>query len=230
MYDKCDKKYRKKNKLLVCLLFASFCAHAETLLLHGEKESNSTVIDHGVHGELFDIMEEDMIEVLKRRLLQLKESGKLDEVQQEFQAKAKKSVLEPREVSHITPTTHPRVFYVDPTLTIEGDIVLPEGIPSAGHVLARKGDRINPLHTLNLSKGLLFIDGDDVAQQQFAREHAHQFDIVLVKGKPLDLEATLKLPIFFDQGGIITKRYGINHVPAKMEAEGDRLKFTEFKL
>lgn len=192
--------------------------------------SDAELVDHGVYGELFSIAEENMIEVLKRRLLQLKESGKLDEVQQEFQQKAKRSVLEPKSVTHITPTTHPRVFYVDPTLVIEGDIVLPEGIPSAGHVLARKGDRINPLHTLKLSKGLLFIDGDDEAQQQFAREHVHQFDIVLVKGKPLDLEATLKLPIFFDQGGIITKRYGINHVPATMEADGDRLKFTEFKL
>ncbi len=203
---------------------------ADTLLLAGEQKSEITLVDHGVHGELFTIEEEDMIEVLMRRLTLLKESGKLDVFQQEFQEKARKNVLEPKAVSHITPTTHERVFYVDPTLIIEGDIVIPEGLNQAGHVLARTGDLLNPLHTLKPHKGLLFIDGDDEAQQQFAVQHAHQFDIVLVKGKPLELENKLNLPIFFDQGGIITKRYGITHVPAKMEVDDDRLKFTEFKL
>lgn len=171
-----------------------------------------------------------MIEVLMRRLGQLKESGKLEAFQNDFKEKAKKRIMEPKAVSHITPTTHERVFYVDPTLTIEGNIVIPEGLNHAGHVLAKKGDRVNPLHTLRIHKGLLFIDGDDEVQQQFAAEHANQFDIVLVKGKPLELEDKLNLPIFFDQGGIITKRYGITHVPAKMEVDGDKLKFTEFRL
>jgi conjugal transfer pilus assembly protein TraW len=222
--------FLRKSCISGAMAMITLSVHADTLLLDGENESNSTLVDHGVHGELFEIMEEDMIKVLMRRLNQLKESGKLAEFQHAFQEKAKRSVLEPAAVTHITPTTHERVFYVDPTLTIEGDIVLPEGIPHAGHVLARKGDQINPLHTLKPHKGLLFIDGDDEVQQQFAVQHAHQFDIILVKGKPLALEEHLNLPIFFDQGGIITKRYGIAHVPAKMEIDGDRLKFTEFKL
>lgn len=222
--------FLRKSCISGAMAMITLSVHADTLLLDGENESNSTLVDHGVQGELFEIAEEDMIEVLMQRLNQLKESGKLAEFQKEFQEKAKKRLLEPKADSHVTPTTHERVFYVDPTLTIEGGIVLPEGIPHAGHVLARKGDRINPLHTLKPHKGLLFIDGDDEAQQQFALEHAHQFDIYLVKGKPLDLEEQLNLPIFFDQGGIITKRYGISHVPAKMEVDGDRLKFTEFKL
>lgn len=217
--------------VLTLLLSGISALHADTLLMSDhEKPADITVVDHGVHGELFEIAEEDMIEVLMRRLTQLKESGKLEEFQQEFQEKAKRSVLEPKAVAGITPTTHERVFYVDPTLTIEGDIILPEGMRHAGHVLAKKGDRINPLHTLKPHKGLLFIDGDDAAQQQFALTYAHQFEIVLVKGKPIELESSLNVPIFFDQGGLITKRYGINHVPAKMEIDGDRLKFTEFKL
>lgn len=220
----------KKHFICLYLIMTSFSCHAETLLLGNENESEITLLDHGVHGELFAIEEEDMIEVLMRRLTLLKESGKLDAFQQDFQEKARKNVLEPKAVSHITPTTHERVFYVDPTLIIEGDIVIPEGINQAGHVLARTGDLLNPLHTLKPHKGLLFIDGDDEVQQQFAVQHAHQFDIVLVKGKPLELENKLNLPIFFDQGGIITKRYGITHVPAKMEVDDDRLKFTEFKL
>ncbi len=227
------------NFLTPLFAFISFIgshqSYADTVLLSPQGDTSThkhdiSIVDHGTHGELFSIDEEDMIEVLKRRLLQLKASGKLETVQKEFQEKAKKSVLEPSAVSHITPTMETRVFYVDPTLVVEGDIILPEGIPSAGHVLAKKGDRINPLHTLRPQKGLLFIDGDNPAHIQHALHAKEAFDIVLVSGKPIELESTLNISIFFDQGGIITKRYGINHVPAKMEVDGDRLRFTEFKL
>ena len=122
------------------------------------------------------------------------------------------------------------MFYIDPTLVVEGDIILPEGIPNGGNKLAKKGDRINPLHTLKPRKGLLFIDGDNPAHIEYALHVKDAFDSVLVSGKPIELEERLNSPIFFDQGGIITKRYGITHVPAKMEVDGDRLKFTEFKL
>ena len=160
----------------VSLTAVSPPSHADTVLLSSDEQKvthmqDVLIVDHGTHGPLFTIDEEDMIEVLKRRLLQLKESGKLDNIQKEFQDKAKKSILEPRAVPHITPTMETRVFYVDPTLKVEGDIILPEGIPNGGHILAKKGDRINPLHTLKPSKGLLFIDGDNPAQI----EHALQF-------------------------------------------------------
>lgn len=219
----------------VSLIAVSPLSHADTVLLSSDEQKTThnqsvSIVDHGVRGELFLIDEEDMIEVLKRRLLQLKESGKLESVQKEFQDKAKKSILEPRAVPHITPTTETRIFYVDPTLKVEGDIILPEGILNGGHVLAKKGDRINPLHTLKPQKGLLFIDGDNPAHIEHALHVKDAFDIVLVSGKPIELEERLNIPVFFDQGGIITKRYGINHVPAKMEVDGDRLKFTEFKL
>lgn len=188
------------------------------------------VIDHGTHGELFSIDEEDMIEVLKRRLLTLKDSGKLEEFQREFNTKARTAVLEPRSVANLTPTVTERIFYVDPTLIIEGDIVLPEGVAGAGQLLARKGDRINPLKTLKLSKGMLFIDGDDAKQQHMAVRLKDAFEIVLVKGKPLEVEERLQIPVFFDQGGILTKRFCIHHVPCTMEMDGERLKFTECKV
>jgi hypothetical protein len=43
------------------------------------------------------------------------------------------------------------------------------------------------------------------------------------------LEEHLQISVFFDQGGILTKRFGIHHVPCKMEVDGKRLRFTEFK-
>lgn len=222
-----------KQTCCIAFLFGNISvACADTLLLSSERQesSNLSITDHGVHGELFTIAEEDMLQVIQKRLLQLKESGALDAFQRDFTNQAKQRMLEPKAISHITPTTHTRVFYVDPTLTIEGDIVIPEGLKNAGHILAKKGDRVNPLHTLKPQKGLFFMDGDNEQHQHFAIQHVHQYDIVLVTGKPLELEKKLNLPIFFDQGGIITKRYGINHVPAKMEIEGEKLKFTEFKL
>lgn len=216
--------------LLITFSFGVSVRAGDALLLNDSLNAleSERVVDHGVYGPLFTIEEEDMIEVLKRRLLHLKESGKLEQAEKAFKEKAQKRVLEPMKVTHITPTTHTRVFYVDPTLVVTGDIALPEGIANGGHVLARKGDRINPLHHVKPSKGLLFIDGENTAHVDYARNVLDAFDIVLVNGKPLELEATLGVPVFFDQGGIITKRYSIMHAPARMEAEGDKLKFTEF--
>lgn len=216
--------------LLICFSLGVSVRAGDGLVLNDSLNAShkESVVDHGVYGPLFTIEEEDMIEVLKRRLLHLKESGKLEQAEKDFKEKAQKRILEPMKVAHITPTTHTRVFYVDPTLVVAGDIALPEGIAHGGHVLARKGDRINPLHHVKPSKGLLFIDGENTAHVDYARNVLDAFDIVLVNGKPLALEEKLNVPVFFDQGGIITKRYGIKHVPARMEVEGDTLKFTEF--
>ena len=61
----------------ICLFTVLPLSHADTVLLTPDEQKEAhkdiAIVDHGVHGELFLIDEEDMIEVLKRRLLQLKE-------------------------------------------------------------------------------------------------------------------------------------------------------------
>ncbi len=79
---------------------------------------------------------------------------------------------------------------------------------------------------------MLFIDGEDLEQLKLINSYAKDFSIVLIAGKPIELNEKLGMSIYFDQGGALTKKFGISHVPAKIEQvrKTDRfLKVTEFR-
>ena len=57
-----------------------------------------------------------------------------------------------------------------------------------------------------------------------------QFDIVLVKGSPFDLKESLKVDIFFDQGGYLCSKYNIQHVPALFKIGGESIELEEVVL
>ena len=90
-----------------------------------------------------------------------------------------------------------------------------------GKVFARAGEQFNPLDRVKMSP-MLFIDGDNEKQINWALKKIsekkifrHDFaKIVLVKGSPFDLQEKLKRSIYFDQQGLLTKKLGIEHVPA----------------
>ena len=181
------------------------------------------VIDLGQHGTVFEIVEEDMLDLLIKRSSAMKNSGKLQEIEDSFKTKAKESVLNPRPVAGLETTTKERSFTYDPTLTLDKDIKDHEGI-----LIGAKGKRINPLEFLKLSKGLLFVDGTKENQLSWAIAHKNRFRIVLTNGSPVKLEKTHDTRFYFDQAGVITKRYGITSVPAKIEQQGRLLRITEF--
>jgi conjugal transfer pilus assembly protein TraW len=69
---------------------------------------------------------------------------------------------------------------------------------------------INPLDYVTLSKELLFVDGRDVEQVAWA--------------------LTFERPLYFDQKGLLTRRFQIAAVPASVTQEGRRLRIREFPL
>lgn len=200
-----------------------------TILMISGAFADSRVIDHGVFGTLFPVVEEDMITVLKTKLHTLEQSGKLQQVKEDFQNRVQEKLLKPTPVSNLTPTEEERQWIYDPTLTLTSDIHNHDG-----QVIAKKGDRINPLHKLKPTQGLLLLDGDDPLQQAWAKAHQKDYVMILVKGKPLELEQKWGIPIYFDQGGYLCQTYGISHVPArvdvrKVDVTSDVLTVTEFK-
>jgi len=195
------------------------------IVITGVHAQAEKVKDHGVWGTLFEIAEEDMIEVLKKRLSQLQQSGKLADMETAFKAKAQAKLETPDPVPDLKITTEERSFTHDPTLVMAADVKDHEG-----RVLLQQGQRVNPLHFLQPSQGLLFIDGNHEGQKQWAKDHADQFIIVLVNGKPLSVEQDLKRPIYFDQGGVLCQHYRIQHIPARIEVAGEVLQITEFKV
>ena len=53
---------------------------------------------------------------------------------------------------------------------------------------------------------------------------------MLLAGRPLDLTRVHGRPFFFDQGGRLSKRFGLDATPSVVTAEGSVLRITEVPL
>ena len=173
---------------------------------------------------VFSVEEENMIVALKRKLQLLDEAGKLDALKEQWKQRIQESFKRPKPVAGIVNTVEARSFHHDPTLVIEHDIQTPKG-----DYLARKGDTLNPLLVMKPEKGFLFINGDLEEHIDFAKNHLEKYDVVLVAGSPIDAERQLKVPVFFDQGGYLTRHFGIKQVPAFLSVDHNLLLIREVK-
>lgn len=183
--------------------------------------------DFGIQGVVFPIEEEDPIVTIKNKLKVMEKSGELERQNRELQKKTTASVERPKPVEGLTRTTQTRVFYYDPTYVVKTDITDPQG-----QIFAKKGTKINPLETVILSHSLLFFDGDDAEQKAWVLQKRKEgsFKLILIKGAPLSLSEELKVPVYFDQSGVLTQKFGIQHIPALVTQQDFRLRIEEIPL
>lgn len=206
-----------KLKLLVTLATLLICQNSVA------EENIKHIKDYGVKGHVFEIKEESMLDMIKDRLAKAESSGVLKKMQKQFQEKVKARLLKPKAVSGISRTIEPRIFHVDPTYTQSKDIKDAEG-----NILVPAGTTVNPLEELNWGEPLIFIDGEDQEQIDWAR--GQQGKIVLVNGSVLEISDQISRVVYFDQGGSLTDKFGIQHTPAIVTQDGLRLKIEEVKL
>ena len=91
------------------------------------------------------------------------------------------------------------------------------------------GTRVNPLDTVPLRQTLVFLDGDDPAQLDWATKkfQASSAKLILVGGAPLQLMRGKQRRFFFDQGGKLVRHFNIKAVPATVKQQGRLLLITE---
>jgi conjugal transfer pilus assembly protein TraW len=93
------------------------------------------------------------------------------------------------------------------------------------------GARINPLTITNLSKRLVFFDGRDSEQvaavHRMVQHDSKKVKPILIAGSWLDLTQSWKQQVYFDQQGVLSKRFGIQAVPAVISQHGDVLLHQE---
>lgn len=187
--------------------------------------------DFGVRGKIASIEEQDPITLIQSKLKIMEERGELEQHNRELQKKTKAAIERPKPVEGIFKAKETHIFYYDPTY-----IVLEDLKDHMGRIIHPKGTRINPLETVSLSQNLLFFDGDDDEQVVFVKEKLSEnskensLKLILVKGAPIALSEELKIPVYFDQSGLLTKKLGIYHVPTLVIQEGLRLRIEEIKV
>ena len=181
--------------------------------------------DLGVRGAVWPVVEPDLLTEIESRLGAMEASGDLARMRGDALDRARERIEAPGRVEGIGPARVPRTRLFDPSITLERDIRTHDGV-----LIAVRGARINPLDMRSLTRDLLFIDGGRPVEVAWALRRERPSRIVLVAGRPLDLMRTHGRPFFFDQGGRLTRRFGLRATPSVVSAEGTMLRITEVPL
>lgn len=177
--------------------------------------------DFGVHGTTYPVSEESLLEHLQHQLSALPPET-LQLKQLEVQERVKQSVLSPTPVSGVHKATTYRRTTVDPSITLDKDI-----LDHHGTLIAAKGSRYNPLTTMQLKDSLLIFDGADSEQVKWAEGQGDYTKWILIKGRPFDVMKQHDRDVYFDQGGAICRHFKIAAVPAIVRQNGQLLEIEE---
>lgn len=185
--------------------------------------------DLGVMGETYSILEIDFMKFIQLRVSELQQNGRWQLIENGMRQKANAYRIRPTPVAGITKAIESRTFLFDPSIVLDKNVISPDG-----RLIAVAGTRVNPLLHMRLSKTLIFFDADDIEQVKWvtAQEKVLQgrTKLILVNGSLLEQEKVFKKPVYFDQAGQLTNRFGIHHVPALVSQQGDKLSITEAKV
>ena len=87
---------------------------------------------------------------------------------------------------------------------------------------------VSKLVAVAVTTPLVFIDGDDEAQDAWAlKRFDDKAKLILVKGAPLELMTRRQRRFYFDQAGTLTTKFGITHVPAVVVQAGQAMRVSE---
>ena len=201
--------------------------HLAVALLVGASVAQAA--DLGAIGPTYGIGEPHLLNFIEQRLRDKERSGELQQLIEQAQARGIDAVKRPQAVSGLQPTATARTFYFDPSFTLDRNIT-----DSRGQLLFAAGTRKNPLDVVSLSKHLLFFDARDRRQvtraQELLARYAGKVKPILTGGSYLDLMKVWRIPVYYDQQGTLTQRFGIRQVPALVSQDGLRLRIDELVL
>lgn len=203
--------FKEKYFVFIILLFFVFCR-------------DTKAEDFGIHGNTFDIQEENLLEYIQTKLKEID----IDKWQKDFREQSIKSANRPTPTILSYAKTY-KSYYFDPSIILQVDYRDNRGIR-----FAKKGTKINPLDQISLSKNLIFIDGDSKQHIDFAinynKKHNNKTKIILVNGPIIDLMNEKNIRLYFDQQGLLINKFRIQNIPAIVSQENNLLKIEEVVL
>ncbi len=189
---------------------------------------NVLALDLGVHGRLYAIDEQNLIEVIQANAQADIDSGAWQERTEQWREKARYQVNRPSGIQlPRSDETSSRLF--DPSVIFPDDIK-----DTKGNVIYAAGTTVNPLSYINWSRQLIFIDGDDRTQVEWmiAQTQAipSQYKVILTNGPVLDLMNELNQRLYFDQNQSLVRRLNIQSLPARVYQQGLYLRIDEVRI
>ena len=179
-------------------------------------------------GPIYEILEPDMLEEILRNLQDQERKGILAKKKKDAIERSTRSIEEPPAVEGLRTTTKARSFYWDPTVVANENI-----LDNEGRIVVAAGTKVNPLDYVAMPQHFFFFDGKDASQVSMAQSIDKHYDgrvkLIMTSGRVLDLTRKWKKQIFFDQGGVLIRKFGIQQVPALVYQEGRVLRIDEME-
>ncbi len=180
----------------------------------------SSSADMSVIGKTYKIEETSLLDTIMNTLKEKTANGEVKKMQEEMKRKSIANVENPKG-ANIAFVDEASIRYFDPSITLNKPVTLEDGT-----VIHPAGTVINPLSIRPLTKRLIFIDGTDEKQVEYAvklhKESGLRDKIILTKGAFGDLTRKYKVRFYFDQNmqsgpqGRVTliDEFGIKKVPS----------------
>lgn len=180
--------------------------------------------DLGKYGSTAAITEEDLLEFIQAKLKTLSSNEQQAFIQM-MQEKIVQQTKKTMTLQIFKKVKNRSTHYFDPSLVVNHDI-----LNSAQEIIVKKGTLFNPLSLIQLKEPLLFFDATDSEQLAWAKSIPYPVQWILIKGQPFQLEEDCQRAVYFDQAGVLTKKFGIDQVPAQLSQENERLKIEYFPM
>lgn len=189
----------------------------------------ASATDLGALGQTYPIREQSFLEQIQSRLRALEASGQMERMKREAITRNAERVNNPAPVAGLSTGTRKRTKYFDPTFTLDRNVFDHEG-----RLLFAAGTKKNPLEVVAWTQRLLFFDARDPRQVASARALIARYGEgtvkpVLVGGSYLEFARQWKLRTYYDQGGILVRKFNITQVPALVYQEGMQLRIDELE-
>lgn len=177
----------------------------------------------GQYGQVFPVIEEDLRQVILKRLKSMQKTGELETHQRLVEQRVAEHIIRPNPLM-LTTIKKPRTFRIDPTIIVSNDLWTPDGT-----LIARKGTPLNPFNHIKFSKTLIFFDADDANQVAWVKKHYSDYSHVkfILTGGDIREASERFGRIYFDLNGLITSQLHIKHVPSVVNQDGLNWKVTE---
>jgi conjugal transfer pilus assembly protein TraW len=179
-------------------------------------------------GPTYPIAEPDMLQEIQAKLQAMQRSGELARKQEEGQKRAQAYLENPPPIEGVSPTTAPRTFYFDPSITVNRDYRTP-----TGELVMKAGTRFNPLSATAWPRPWIFLDArhNDHVRRALAlqQQYGGRAKLILTGGSWMSLSKSLGYQVYYDQQGVLVRKFGIRQVPATVIQEGMRLRIDEIK-
>ena len=83
---------------------------------------------------------------------------------------------------------------------------------------------------MTLDSGLLFFDGSNPKHIKWADSQEGEYKWILIAGDPLKLQEEKNHPVFFDQGGMYSRKFQVERVPCRITQSGEVLLVEEIPV